>query len=345
MLKLGLLLSALAYVPGFGNGLGGIVGSMQSVAALMTTGAALLTSPAPVAVPGGAPAAASVATQVAAAAATASSMATAVCNNFLLNTTSPDSCRQFTSLSSYVASLGGEVTAPAGVLSDAAGRLTSTLASWPVEQIKGTVTLAGLCVLAIISGLLFLQSMLICRCRCASYSFKLLSFLSLVLATLVYVLAGVFLVVGMLGSDLCFSPYAQVASLSAPIDPTLTLNYYLTCYGTSAAPPSGSVPAALLNVSAATAQYASSLNTSVFQDPLFVAAVNARALRGGRGGGAGRHLHSLTPNTHSLPPLPRSRAHWHLWLLCQRHGAAGGLCRHCRHAGPAAHCGALLQRP
>ena len=291
-LNLGLLLSALAYVPGFGAGLGGIVGSMQSVAALMTAGAALLTAPGP----------ASVASQAAAAGATAARMAAAVCANAAL---SPQYCSVFSDLPVYIASLAGGLGAPAGVLTDAAGRLTSSLASWPVAQIQGTVTLAGLCVLAVVSGLLFLQSTLLCQCRCASYSFKLLSFVSLLLVTLVYVLAGVFLVVGMLGSDVCFSPYAQLASLSAPIDPTLTLNYYLTCYGSSAAPPSGSVPASLLNVSAATAQFSSALNASVFQNATFSAAVDARAsgLRLARP----RRACTPPPNTHT-PPLVVSHA-------------------------------------
>jgi hypothetical protein len=257
-INLALVLSAISFVPGFAAGLGGIVASMQSVAGLLGSGAALLTSPTPVQVAGAATP--SVAAQLGAAGATLGGLATGICASPALQ----GACGSFTTTGELFTSLSAQAVAPsAQVLSDSSGLLTSTIASWPIASIQRSISLAGLCVLAIISGLLFLQSTLLCRNSCATCGFKFLSFFSLIMAALVYIVAGIFLIVGVLGSDLCWGPYAVLASLAAAVDPTQTLQYYLTCYESAAAPPPLSVPALVLNISASVKEYVSLVNSSL----------------------------------------------------------------------------------
>jgi hypothetical protein len=266
-INLGLVLSAIASVPGFAAALGGIVASMQSAAGIMASGAALLGSPTPVLVAG--VATPSVAAQLTAAGATAAALA----NKFAQCPPPPPLAPEldlrpfaplFNNVSAFTTTFTADTVAAQGlVLSDNAGRLSNAITSWPIASWQVTISQAGLSVLAIISGFLFLQSILLCSNVCASWSFRVLAFFSLTLAALVYIVAGVFLIVGVLGSDLCYSPYSVMATLAASVDPTATLQYYLTCYGSAAAPPPLSVPALVLNASASVTQYAAELNSTL----------------------------------------------------------------------------------
>lgn len=61
--------------------------------------------------------------------------------------------------------------------------------------------------------------------------FKGLALLSTLLTALVFVIAGIFYIIGVVGSDVCYSPYESLASFVASGTDTasVTLKYYLTC--------------------------------------------------------------------------------------------------------------------
>lgn len=65
--------------------------------------------------------------------------------------------------------------------------------------------------------------------------FKGLALLSTLLTALVFVIAGIFYIIGVVGSDVCYSPYASLASFvaSGTDMASMTLKYYLTCDATT----------------------------------------------------------------------------------------------------------------
>ncbi len=137
-------------------------------------------------------------TQLGQAATASSALSASVCASVTVNS----QCSTFQSFGTLITDLAASVVAPsADLLSSSAASLGNTITSFPIENLKQSISLAGLCVLAIVAGVIFLQAMLLCPSRCANYSFKFLSFFSLLLSALVYIVAGVFLVVGVLGSD------------------------------------------------------------------------------------------------------------------------------------------------
>jgi hypothetical protein len=81
------------------------------------------------------------------------------------------------------------------------------------------------------AGVLFFWSSLICRNRCSCCLFKTLALPSTILTALVLVLAGVFYIIGIFGSDVCYDPYTTLSTIVGGADPTL--NYYLTCTATT----------------------------------------------------------------------------------------------------------------
>jgi hypothetical protein len=64
--------------------------------------------------------------------------------------------------------------------------------------------------------------------------FKGFAWVSVVLTALVFVLAGLFFIIGLPGSDVCYAPGATLNNLVGGMDPTKTLSYYLTCAGSAA---------------------------------------------------------------------------------------------------------------
>lgn len=83
------------------------------------------------------------------------------------------------------------------------------------DSYSKTITLAGTIVLALASCLIFLQSIAVCRNTCACCYFKGFAPLTLLLTSLICILAGVFYAVGLVGSDVCW-------------DPNTVLNTYVT---------------------------------------------------------------------------------------------------------------------
>lgn len=271
IINLALILSAISFVPGFSDGLGGIVASMKSVSALMRNGAALLASPTQVTING--------------------QLTNSAKMNFNLAITNADVAKTnicsapapygagsatCTTVTDVVAAL--RVAAPAldtaaSPLQSMSDNLDSSVGAFPVDMIKTAISQAGLIVLAIIAGFIFFQSILVCRNRCSSISFRLLSFFSLTLSALVYIVAGIFYIVGVLGSDVCYDPYNVVAKL-ATFDTTDSLKYYLTCYTTGAAPPATSVNGIILGVATQIRNPASSVDTLIIAAPSLATSLN-----------------------------------------------------------------------
>jgi hypothetical protein len=241
IINLALILSAISFVPGFSDGLGGIVASMKSVTTLMRYGAALLTSPTAVILNGQPTNSAKM--NLATANADSGAAKSSICT--LLGQTSV----QCTTFGSFVTGLGVADTTldiAASLLRSLSDILDNSIGAYPVDMIKTAISQAGFAVLAIIAGFIFFQSILVSRNRCSSISFRLLSFFSLTLSALVYIVAGIFFIVGVLGSDVCYDPYNVVAKLASPYDSTGSLNYYLTCYTTNALPPATSANGLIL---------------------------------------------------------------------------------------------------
>jgi hypothetical protein len=114
-------------------------------------------------------------------------------------------------------------------LDDAGDQFNSQIGKIPFDQAKSQVFLAGVIVLAVISGVIALQSVLLCRNRFACCMFKGFAWVSVLLTTLVFLLAGVFILIGIPGSDVCYAPGTTLNSLVGSFDSSGTLTYYLTC--------------------------------------------------------------------------------------------------------------------
>jgi hypothetical protein len=117
-------------------------------------------------------------------------------------------------------------TAP---LRGASSQFKDALTSVPIASVKNMIFLAGVIVLAVIAGVIALQSVMLCRSWCACCVFKSFAWLSVLLTALVFVLAGIFFIIGLPGSDVCFAPRATLNNLVGTREPTGTLSYYLTC--------------------------------------------------------------------------------------------------------------------
>jgi hypothetical protein len=260
IINLALILSAISFVPGFSDGLGGIAESMKSVVTLMRNGAALLNSPTAVTINGQPTNSAMM--NFDQAKLNAAATRADICSASLPAPYGAGSA-PCTSVTAVVTALGVASSAldtAASPLQSMSNNLDSSIGAFPVDMIKTAISQAGLAVLAIIAGVIFFQSILLCRNRCSSISFRLLSFLSLTLSALVYIVAGIFYIVGVLGSDVCYDPYNVVAKL-ATFDTTESLKYYLTCYTTGAAPPATSVNGIIQGVATQIQGQAASVDT------------------------------------------------------------------------------------
>ena len=122
----------------------------------------------------------------------------------------------------------------AAPLRSASTQFESISTRLPLETVKSQVFLAGVIVLAVIAGVIAIQSVLLCRSWCACCMFKGFAWVSVVLTALVFVLAGLFFIIGLPGSDVCYAPGFTLNNLVGGMDPTKTLPYYLTCAGSAA---------------------------------------------------------------------------------------------------------------
>jgi len=274
LLNLGLILSAIAYVPGFTSGVGKVLDTSGSVANTLDTGYSVLTSSSSVTYTLGGTTRTvktSVASDMVGAYSDAKSARIKACSLPVIPY-GTDLCSTFTDIENNMMSLNSTVLAGASPLSASASSLRSATSAIPFDNYKSQINMGGIIVLAVISGIIAIHSILLCPNRCVGLMFKGFSFISVTLSALVFILAGIFFIVSVPGSDFCYSPYTVSASLVGDSDPTGTLVYYLTCYSTGASIPLTSAPGLILSGSS-DLFIASSNITAQLKTPEYTAAV------------------------------------------------------------------------
>lgn len=247
-LNLALILSAISYVPGFTTGAGQITASLQAVVKNLDSAFSVLVSSGSVTY-----SLASGVTRTLTSVLTSMNYVTQNANNLQAQAcvvTAPLYsllCPIFTGVASSLTTIASTITSAAAPIASASSGLNSAANAIPINDYKTQINLGSIIVLAVISGFICFQSILLCGSRVAGCLFKTLSFISVILSTLVFVLAGLFYIVAVFGSDICYNPYAVSASLAGGADPTGTLSYYMSCYPSFPTPPSSSAPGIVLS--------------------------------------------------------------------------------------------------
>jgi hypothetical protein len=242
-----LLLSAISFLPRFASSIAAVSAAVAAFSTLMGRAAALLTSPSSsaIVVPlagGGSVAVTPLLAAFSDGASAATAMRTALsgaAGAIAAAARNVASARAAAAvldggLSSLAASLAGVASSVAGAaapLVSAEGFIKDPIASIPLDTVRSTLVLAGSAALAAAAALLALQAVVVCRRRCACCLFKGLALVSVLLTAAVFVVAGAFFVVAVVGSDLCFSPYTTLTRLVAAGNDiaSATARFYLTC--------------------------------------------------------------------------------------------------------------------
>ena len=279
LVNLGLILSAIAYLPGFQKGVQGVQDTGKSITTLLGNSADLLTASSNfpfTKLDGTTVEATSVFASMSGAASDAATMATELSNTpcpAQVCTTSQqqwvclpagssatpdpatsDLCSALGTVGSALASSSSASLGAADPFNSAKTQLSAPLDNPLIGTVKQQVYMGGIIVLAVIAGLIALQSLMVCPNRFSCCMFKGLAIFSVILTAIVFLLAGVFFIVGLLGSDVCYDPGATLNSLVGSLDTSGTLAYYLTCSSN----PSQPLPAPVTALSAAV----SGLNTA-----------------------------------------------------------------------------------
>ena len=281
LVNLALILAGISYLPGFGKGLQSVLDGTGSITTILSNSAALLSSPNSflfTKLDGTTVTATSVFSSLTSAANTATDMYTIAksssctinnvaqptccpsgCNNPQptvcifpvsdMETQSPtyDFCNALQQLAFNLNSSSNAGQGAAAPFTSAQTQLSTSIGKVPLDTAKTQVFMAGVIVLAVIAGVIALQSVMVCRSRAACCVFKGFALLSIVLTALVFVLAGIFFIVGLVGSDVCYAPGLTLTSLVGTLDPTNTLSYYLSCD----ANPAASLPVPIVGILAA----------------------------------------------------------------------------------------------
>ena len=178
-----------------------------------------------------------------------------------------------TLLSTVSAGLSSALTAVDQASSPLAGAKSSVDGAIPndlLKQVSSIVGMAALGVFAVIAGIIFLQSSMVCRNRCACCMFKSFSLPAVILTILLFILAGIFNIIGMIGADVCYDPNTMLSNLIASGSDmgSQTLYYYLNC-ATTPMDPQG----ALTTIASATSLIATAASqTTNLQDQFYTAA-------------------------------------------------------------------------
>jgi hypothetical protein len=110
-----------------------------------------------------------------------------------------------------------------GTASDA---IKGSIGSLNLRPLAAQIQGASLPLFAIIAVMCVLQAIWLCRWRFACCMYKALAPISIVWNFLLFLLAGIFYLVAVLGSDVCFAPAAAIVSATKGQD---QLSYYLNC--------------------------------------------------------------------------------------------------------------------
>ena len=271
ILNLGLVISAIAYLPGFVTAVSSVETSLAGFSKTLKAGSQLMTaSGAPFTftkLDGSVETVTSLASSISLAATYASTLVTTT-NAMTYNdsTTTYYVSQEFPELPTYLNaaesalnSASSYVTEASAPINTAGTTLTDSIGSIPFNAAKQYIFLGGVIVLGIIIGLITIQSIMVCRNRFACCMFKTLAFISVTLSSLIFVLAGIFYIIGTFGSDVCYDPYAVIKSLLGSTTgdvATESLSFYLTC--SASTPTSGTfldmLSSSLLSITTAAEQ-------------------------------------------------------------------------------------------
>ena len=130
-------------------------------------------------------------------------------------------------------------------LLDSVGTMMSGAAgSLNVAAYKPLIVTGGYGVLGLLAGFIAIYTFFVCKSTCACCVHGISSFATIVLVSILMIIAGIFYAVGVIGADICYDPNGTLLTLAAKNGLSGgmagdTLNYYLTCGANPAEPPIG----------------------------------------------------------------------------------------------------------
>jgi len=133
-----------------------------------------------------------------------------------------------------------------GVLLNLVGdSLTKATGGIDVATYKRLATLGGYAVFGLLAGFVAIYTFFVCKSTCACCIHGVSSVATIILVSILMVIAGLFYAFGVIGADICYNPNGTIQTLAAPYLPAGlagdTVNYYLTCGANPATPPIGAV--------------------------------------------------------------------------------------------------------
>lgn len=243
LVNVGLILSGLGYIPGFVKSVSGLQTALGGFDKLLKNGVGLISSSGTVSLTktnGATVVVDSVTTALASASGYLTLLSRAVKDRkdaivqppstlsaIQLNVLYPNFESLLTDLASTLTTSSSSLSSAIGPLDETRALLTGAVNSVPWSLIENYLYLAGMVILGVIAGLILFWSSLVCRNSLACCFFKSTTLFAVILSCLIFVLAGAFYIIGVVGSDVCYSPYKTIESAVATGEPTLS--YYLNC--------------------------------------------------------------------------------------------------------------------
>jgi hypothetical protein len=240
-LNIALILSCIAYIPRFGNGVQTLADAIGMMADVMSSAGKIMSSPTQF-----------LSSQGNMIKSIKDSTFDAGNNADLANTqctsVSPNCNGAVTKILDAVKS--GATTASSGAgsagdaLTDLADLLREVLNSVDIDTIKSSLSMAGFAVLGILCLNLAVFTASTCKHRLACCLYRILAPINILLITILIILTGVYYAIGIIGADLCAAPTDTILFLAGETGmagglPGESLSYYLTCGASPATPPAG----------------------------------------------------------------------------------------------------------
>ena len=236
IINFGLILSVIVYTPKFGEGITALVRAKADLTSVLVNVLTLLGTNAdtePVSYTSLATGVTQRITPVYLALKNAQTAALSASNFASTGTTTAASAIQ-TLLTTVHTGTGAAVAAIAAAsspLSDTKDTLTNSIDTATFDNIQRTISVAALGFFGVIAAVIFLQSSMVCKRSAACCMFKTFSLPAILLTIVIFILAGVFYLVGLLGADVCIAPAALIQGMVGTGSDlgSQTINYYLTC--------------------------------------------------------------------------------------------------------------------
>jgi hypothetical protein len=113
-----------------------------------------------------------------------------------------------------------------------------------VATYKPLIVMGGYGVLGLLAGFVAIYTVFVCKSTCACCVHGISSFATIVLVSILMIIAGIFYAVGVIGADICYDPNGTLVTLATSNGLSGgmagdTLNYYLTCGANPAQAPIG----------------------------------------------------------------------------------------------------------